>query len=78
MPLLSQDFFLRRTVALYVPWKFVCYSLGRLILVRAEFLSERRLIGLRLEGLSLRTTQCFVLELRPASAFWRFCLWQVS
>lgn len=55
MPLLSQDFFLRHTVALSVPWKFVCYSFGRSTLVRAEFLSEARLIGLRFEDLSQRT-----------------------
>lgn len=34
MPLLSQDFFPRHLSCSYVPWKLVCYSLGRLTLVR--------------------------------------------
>jgi hypothetical protein len=42
-----------------------------LTLVRAEFHSEARLIGFRLESQSLRTKQCSVFELRTARlSFW--------
>ena len=67
MPLLSQGFscvFMSR----YSLWEIVCYSSGRLTLVRAELLSEAKLIGFRFESLSLRTKLCSVFELSPASA----------
>lgn len=50
VPLLSQGFFLRLSIALL--WKFVCYSYGRSTLVRAELLSEARLTSFRSDCLS--------------------------
>lgn len=67
LPSLSQgascDFMSR-----YSLWETVCYSFGRLTLVRADLLSEARLIGFRFESRSLRTELCSVFELSPASA----------
>ena len=55
MPLLSQDFF-RDPLSRLAQWKLVCYSFGRSNLVRAELLSEARLICFRFESLSQRTS----------------------
>lgn len=51
VPSLSQGFFLR-LMSCFFQWKSVCYSFGILTLPRTELLSEARLTGLRLEGLS--------------------------
>ena len=51
VPSLSQGFFLR-LMSCSAQWRSVCYSFGRSTLSRTEFLSEARLTGLRLEGLS--------------------------
>ena len=59
VPSLSQGFSCDSYVVLS-QWESVCYSFGRLTLSRTEFLSEARLIGLRLEGLSQgRAVSCF-------------------
>lgn len=54
VPSLSQGFFLR-LMSCFAQWRSVCYSFGRSTLSRTEFLSEPRLTGLRLEGLSQGT-----------------------
>lgn len=59
VPSLSQGFSCDSYVVLS-QWESVCYSFGRLTLSRTEFLSEARLTGLRLEGLSQGTAvSCF-------------------
>lgn len=59
VPSLSQGFFLR-LMSCSAQWRSVCYSFGRSTLSRTEFLSEARLTGSRLEGLSQgRAVFCF-------------------